>query len=212
MDRFLRHQAPASGEASSNVPQPTAPTNAAKHTLRPQAPASEPSSSSVPQPTANRNVAAKTTSTASIPDLDVEVSSCSSETEVGSVELEVGSDPRDYRRTLEELQSDQPEAIKWLQQEANLEHPTDLRSDYLRQRAQKILKLMSSMTTQTTQRSGKGKTIGLAKFLHENSVRKNKTKLQQKAAKVLKAVHKAARKEAPNLDNLLRDLASVKET
>ena len=143
---------------------------------------------------------------------NIEVMSCSSDTEVDEFEIPDQDQTARYEETREKIKLRDPEAVQWLRDDTHIDEAARLRATHLRNQARQIIMFASSLNTLKIQRSGKAKVLGLAKFMVKHTVQENNTALEAKARKVLRACHKAATRHASNFDSMLVDLAAMKET
>ena len=143
---------------------------------------------------------------------NIEVMSCSSDTEVDEFEIPDQDQTARYEETLEKIKLTDPEAVQWLRDDIHIDEAARLRATHLRNQARQIIMFSSSLNTKKFQRSGKAKVLGLAKFMMEHTVQENNKALEAKARKVLRSCHKAATRHASNFDSMLVDLAAMKET
>ena len=210
MERFLRLKRVAneiaSGEnlAAASQPSESKPDTQPSESEARSSAAEHVSGGNVPK------VAKRSSSVAE--DSNMEVMSCSSDTEVDEFEIPDQDQTARYEETLEKIKLRDPEAVQWLRDDTHIDEAAQLRVTHLRNQTQKILMLASSLNTQKGQRTANVKVLGLAKSFKSKSVQENNKALVEQTRRVLRSCHKAATKHASKFDSMLVDLATTKGT
>ena len=163
MERFLRPKRIANeiplGEDLAGVPQPSE----ARPDTQPCE--SEAGSSTADHaPSGNVTKPAKRSSTLT-EDSNIEVMSCSSDTEVEEFEMQDQNETANYEETLEKIKLRNPEVVQWLRDDTHIDEAAQLRVTHLQNQARKIIMLASSLNIRTTQRSGNGESVWSVKNL-----------------------------------------------
>ena len=114
---------------------------------------------------------------------NIEVMSCSDDSEVDEFEIPDQDQTARYEEILEKIELTDPEAVQWLRDDTHIDEAARLRATHLRNQARQIIMFASSLNTQKIQRSSKAKVLGLGKFMWKHTVQENNTALEAKARK-----------------------------
>ena len=155
MERFLRPKRVANEIASGeNLAGASQPSESKPDTQ----PSESEARSSAAEHASGGNVTkvAKRSSTVA-EDSNMEVMSCSSDTEVDDFEMPVEAQFAGYEEALDKINAREPEAVQWLRDDTHIDEAAQLRVIHLRNQARKIIRLTSSLNTQKNKGALSGK-------------------------------------------------------